>query len=425
MKRFPRTKMAAVVAGAASIALITTGCSAGTDSGSSAGGDVTLTVATFNEFGYDDLFAKYEEANPNVTIKHKKAATSNEARDNLTTRLAAGSGLSDVEAIEVDWLPELLQYSDQFIDLASADVDGRWLDWKEKAATDADGRLIGYGTDIGPEAVCYRADLFEAAGLPTDRAEVADMLGTSWDSYYAAGEKFASAGTNVPWFDSAGATWQGVVNQLANAYEENDGTVIAAENPEVRQAYDDVLDASGTLSAHLSQWSDDWTASFQNDGFATMLCPGWMLGVISGNADGVTGWDIADTFPGGGGNWGGSYLTVPTQSKNQEEAQKLAAWLTAPEQQLSAFASKGTFPSQIDALASDELLGATNEFFNNAPTGEILANRAAAVAVTPFKGAKYFAINDAMQQALTRVEDGLMSADESWAQFETDVNSLG
>ncbi|MGV8858483.1 ABC transporter substrate-binding protein [Rhodoglobus sp.] len=417
--------MAAVVAGAASIALITTGCSAGTDSGSSAGGDVTLTVATFNEFGYDDLFAKYEEANPNVTIKHKKAATSNEARDNLTTRLAAGSGLSDVEAIEVDWLPELLQYSDQFIDLASADVDGRWLDWKEKAATDADGRLIGYGTDIGPEAVCYRSDLFEAAGLPTDRAEVADLLGTSWDSYYAAGEKFASAGTNVPWFDSAGATWQGVVNQLENAYEENDGTVIATENPEVRQAYDDVLNASGTLSAHLSQWSDDWTASFQNDGFATMLCPGWMLGVISGNADGVAGWDIADTFPGGGGNWGGSYLTVPTQSKNQEEAQKLAAWLTAPEQQLSAFASKGTFPSQIDALASDELLGATNEFFNDAPTGEILANRAAAVSVTPFKGAKYFAINDAMQQAITRVEDGLMSADESWAQFETDVKSLG
>jgi ABC-type glycerol-3-phosphate transport system substrate-binding protein len=82
---------------------------------------------------------------------------------------------------------------------------------------------------------------------------------------------------------------------------------------------------------------------FQNNGFATQLCPGWMLGVISGNAAGVTGWDIADTFPGGGGNWGGSYLTVPNQSKHQAEAKKLAAWLTAPEQQLKAFASKGTF----------------------------------------------------------------------------------
>jgi len=425
VKRFPRTTLVATVAGAATFALVLSGCSAGSGSEQSADGKVKLTVATFNEFGYDDLFAEYEAANPNVTITHKKAATSNEARDNLTTRLAAGSGLSDVEAIEVDWLPELLEYSDEFADLSSADVSDRWLDWKSEAATDADGRLIAYGTDIGPEGVCYRSDLFAAAGLPTDRDEVATLLGDSWDSYYAAGETFTAAGGNVPWFDSAGATWQGIVNQIPNAYEKSDGTVIATENPEVKEAYTSVLAASETLSAHLSQWSDDWTASFQNDGFATMLCPGWMLGVISGNAEGVAGWDIADTFPGGGGNWGGSYLTVPNQSEHQAEATTLAAWLTAPEQQLKAFASKGTFPSQVDALASDELLGATNEFFNNAPTGQILANRAAAVDVTPFKGINYFPINDAMQQALTRVEDGTMNADESWDQWVTDVKALG
>ena len=36
----------------------------------------------------------------------------------------------------------------------------------------SDGKLIGYGTDIGPEAICYRADLFKKAGLPTDRVLV-------------------------------------------------------------------------------------------------------------------------------------------------------------------------------------------------------------------------------------------------------------
>jgi len=424
VKRFPRTIVGAV-AGAASIALLATGCSAGAGSADTADGKVELTVATFNEFGYEDLYKAYEAANPNVTIVPKKAATTNEARDNLTTRLAAGSGLSDIEAIEVDWLPELLQYPDQFVDLAAADVDGRWLPWKTDAATTADGQLIGYGTDIGPEGVCYRSDLFAAAGLPTDRAAVAEMLGTSWDSYYAAGAKFEAAGTDVPWFDSAGATWQGVVNQIPNAYEDSDGTVIATENPEIKAAYASVLGASTDLSAHLAQWSGDWTSSFQNNGFATMLCPGWMLGVIEGNAAGVTGWDIADTFPGGGGNWGGSYLTVPTQSAHPKEAQKLAAWLTAPEQQLSAFASKGTFPSQVDALDSPALLESTDAFFNGAPTGQILANRAAAVEVTPFKGEKYFAINDAMQQALTRVEDGLMTPDESWDKWVSDVTALG
>lgn len=399
---------------------------AGPENTGSASGPVTLKLATFNQFGYEDLITEYMAAHPNVKIEHKKAATSNEARDNLNTRLAAGSGLSDVEAVEVDWLPELMQYSDKFVDLKSADTDGRWLDWKTKAATDAEGRLIGYGTDVGPEAICYRADLFEKAGLPSDREAVAQLLGTTWDSYFAAGAQF-KAKSDVPWFDSLGATWQGMVNQIEGAYETPEGEVIATTNPDVKQTYDAVVKAGITdgLSAKLQQWSDDWVASFQDNGFATMLCPGWMVGVIEGNAKGVKGWDVANTFPGGGGNWGGSYLTVPDQSQHQEEAKALAAWLTAPEQQIKAFKKVGTFPSQVAALDSPELAAVTVPFFNNAPTGTIFAERAKAVTVSPFKGPKYFPINDAMQQALTRIEDGSATPEASWEKFVADVQALG
>jgi ABC-type uncharacterized transport system YnjBCD substrate-binding protein len=66
-----------------------------------------------------------------------------------------------------------------------------------------------------------------------------------------------------------------------------------------------------------------------------------MLGVISGNAKDVKGWDIANVFPGGGGNWGGSYLTVPANGKNVAAAQQLADWLTSPETQLKAFEAAG------------------------------------------------------------------------------------
>lgn len=403
----------------------------GTEGGDAGGGGeaVTLTVATFNEFGYEELITEYEELNPNVTIEHRKAATSNEARDNMNTRLAAGgSGLADIEAIEVDWLPELMQYPDQFADLSSPDVEGRWLDWKVQQATTEDGKLVGYGTDIGPEAVCYRSDLFAAAGLPTDRAEVAELLGDTWESYFEAGRQFVAA-SDVAWFDSAGANYQAAVNQLENAYEESDGTPIPLEeNADIKALYEDILAASvdDGLSAGLQQWSEDWTNGFQSDAFATMLCPGWMLGVIEGNAAGVTGWDIADTFPGGGGNWGGSFLTVPAAGENIEEATKLAAWLTAPEQQIKAFQSKGTFPSQVDALESEDLLGATNEFFNGAPTGEILANRAAAVEVAPFKGANYFAIHQTVQDAITRVDaDKTDDAAGSWDKAVQAFNELG
>ncbi len=396
------------------------------ESSDSGDGKVTLTVATFNEFGYEDLIKEYMAENPNITVEQKKAATSQEARDNINTRLAAGSGLSDIEAVEVDWLPELMQYPDKFVDLASSDVEGRWLDWKTAQATTSDGKLIGYGTDIGPEAVCYRADLFKKAGMPTDRDQVAEMLGSTWDDYFAAGRQFM-AKSDVPWMESSGAVFNAMIQQVEYPYEDADGNVVATSNPEVRALYDQVLAASEEgLSANLPQWSDDWTSSFQSDGFATMMCPSWMLGVIEGNAAGVKGWDIANTFPGGGGNWGGSFLTVPTQSEHPEEAKALAAWLTAPEQQIKAFKSKGTFPSQIEALSSPDLLDVTNPFFDDAATGQIFSDRAAAVTVVTFKGPLYSGINDAMQQAISRVDiDKSATPDESWQKFESDVKALG
>jgi cellobiose transport system substrate-binding protein len=426
MRTTLRARTALGIATITGVALIASGCASGGDNTGDEGGEITLTIASFNDFGYtDELLAEYTAENPNVKIVHNRAATSNDARANFFQKLGAGSGLADVEAIEVDWLPEMMQYSNKLYDLSDPAVDGRWLDWKAAAATDADGRLVGYGTDIGPEAICYRSDLFAEAGLPTDRAEVAAYLEGDWDRYFEVGHEYV-AKTGKAWYDSAGATYQGMSNQFSNFYEKNDGTIIATENADVEKTFRTVLEESADLSAKLGQWSDDWFGALSTGGYATMRCPGWMLGVISGNAADTTGWDIADVFPGGGGNWGGSYLTVPAQGKHTEEAKKFAAWLTAPEQQIKAFQNAGTFPSQVAAYDDSALTGAVNEYFNNAPVGEILVNRANAVDPTPpFKGPNYFKINDAAQQALTRVEEGQQSIDESWAQFVSEVEALG
>lgn len=424
-----RAKVMISATAVAAMLTLVAGCGADSTDNEGEDGKVTLTVATFNEFGYDDLLDEYMDLNPDVIVKEKKAATSDEARENFMTKLAAGSGLSDIEGVEVDWLPEIMESSDLLTDLTSDEVEGRWLDWKAAQATTGDGALIGYGTDIGPEGVCYRSDLFKKAGLPTDREEVAAAMGSTWDDYFAMGKEFTGK-TGTPWFDSADAIFQGMVNQQANPFSstEPEETLIPLdENTEIKAIYDTIIQASTTddLSANLQQWSTDWQQAFQNDGFATMLCPGWMLGVIEGNAEGVEGWDIANTFPGGGGNWGGSFLTVPAQGDNVEEAQKLAAWLTAPEQQIKAFKAKGTFPSQVEGLTSPDLLGVTNAFFNDAPTGEILAERAKAVTVVPFKGPSYFAYRQAVTDAINRVDvDESATPDESWEQAISDVAAL-
>ena len=400
---------------------VTTAC--GDDSDGGDDGAVTLTVATFNEFGYEELIEEWNSTHDDIKIEQVKVGTWDDAKANLYTKLAAGSGLSDIEAIEGDAIAAVLAESDAFADLTDPALDGRWLEFVVEKGTNADGELIGYGTDVGPEGICYRADLFEQAGLPTDRAEVAALMGT-WDDYFATGEEFVAAVPDTAWYDSSEGLSQAMLNQVENPFEADDNT-IQTDNPELKAVWDAVTGNAETLSTRMSQWGDDWTASFQNNGFATMACPGWMLGVIEGNAEGVEGWDIADVFPGGGGNWGGSYLTVPAQGDNIEEAKEVAAWLTAPEQQVKAFEAKGPFPSQVEALSMPAITDAVNPFFNDAAIGAIYANRAEAITVQPYKGPKYSDILQAFQAAVLRVDDGSQDADESWEQFQVDVEAMG
>ena len=146
--------------------------------------------------------------------------------------------------------------------------------------------------------------------------------------------------------DSAHSVFQGMVNQIEFPYDEPDGTVVATDNPELKAAYDAVVERAIPNSAYAAQWSDDWNASMANGEFASMLCPAWMLGIIAGNAPDVTGWEVANAFPNGGGNWGGSYLTVPANGKNVEAALALADWLTSAATQEKTFVERRPVPQR-------------------------------------------------------------------------------
>lgn len=417
-------RSAAIVAAFSASAIVLAGCAGGgsTSPSENADGKTTLTIATFNNFGYTDaLLQEYMDENPDIEIVHNKAAESGDARANYFQKLGK-EGLADIEAVEIDWFAEAMQYSDLLAEVPES-AQGRWLDWKEAGATDGDGRLVGFGTDIGPQSICYRSDLFAAAGLPTDRAEVAALFEGDWNHFLDIADQYKAA-SGKPMIDSANSVLQGIVNQMEYTYDEPDGTVIATENPDIADAYGLVVERAIPNAAYAGQWSDDWNASMTNGEFAAMLCPGWMLGIISGNAPDVTGWDVADVFPGGGGNWGGSYLTVPANGANVDAALALADWLTAPEQQIKAFVEAGTFPSQVEAYSNAELTDFVNPYFNDAPTGEIGANRAEAVTVAPYKSANYFKYHDALQNAVTRVFDGVEDQSTSWDTWVAEVNAF-
>ncbi len=110
------------------------------------------------------------------------------------------------------------------------------------------------------------------------------------EDYYNLGKQFVAKSGGVAWFDSADAILQGQMNQLPNAFSSSDTEEVLIpldQNQPVKDMYTSILAASvdDGLSAHLQQWQTDWTNAFQKGSFATMLCPGWMLGVIEGNAE--------------------------------------------------------------------------------------------------------------------------------------------
>ncbi len=429
---------AAAVAGAAVVAMLAAGCGGGdsnSDEPASAENPVELTVTTFGTFGYDDLYAEYEDANPGVTIKATNIDTGGNARTDLFTKLAAGSGVSDVVAIEEGWLGSIMEISDQFVDLndyGAADIKGNWVDWKYEQGTDPEGRVIGYGTDIGPQGICYNGKLFEAAGLPSDREAVAELLGgenASWENYFEVGNQYKDT-SGKAWFDQAGFVWNSMVNQMDEGYYTKDGELNLDGNEAMISRFKQLGGAiEDGLSSDQTQW--DWAngKAFLDGSFATMVCPGWMLGTIQGKIEAAgggtdSGWDFADVFPGGASNWGGAFLSVPETSEHKEAAAALAAWLTHPDQQIKQSAAANNFPSTIAAQEQLASEATPNEWFNDAPTGSILAARAEGV-VAQFKGPDDSVIQEnVFGPPIDLLETGQADADQAWAKALELLNDL-
>ncbi|GAA5105346.1 extracellular solute-binding protein [Alloalcanivorax gelatiniphagus] len=426
MRHSTTRRKAAVGVALALVAATTAACGGDSEaSQASLGKDDVLTITTFSDFGYDALIEQWN-ADPDrpFSVKMTKIADWDPWKQTMTQALQAGDGLTDVVAIEGDAMPQFLTdgASEQFADLTDPSLDDRWVEYAYENGQTADGKQVAYPTDAGPEGFCYRADLFEKAGLPSDREEV-EAIFESWDSYFAAGEQLTKELPETKWFDSSGSIAQAMLNQTQFPFQTEDNAV-EVNNPELQNVWKTVTSKVETLSPRVVQWEEDWEANFANDGFATIPCPGWMFSNVKSAAPDVEGWDFVDAFPGGGGNWGGSYLAVPMQSEHQEEAKELANWLTDTEQQLAAFEAAGNYPANVGAQESLAEENITDPYFNDAPTAQILANRAAAVEPGhPYKGDKYSDILGLFLTAIQRVDEGI-SPDESWATFEQAVESL-
>ncbi|MFF9203616.1 ABC transporter substrate-binding protein [Streptomyces sp. NPDC014986] len=417
-----RTKAVATAAAVGALTLVV-GCSSGGDSVTGGGkkdGKVVITMGLYGVMGLKEtgLLEQYEKENPDVDIKAEIAGDEQTYYTALQTRLAAGNGLKDIQGIEIGRAKEITEtQSDRFADFAGQAGTDHFLPWKESQISTEDGKVLGLGTDIGPMAVCYRKDYFEKAGLPTDREEVAKLWEGDWSKYVEVGRTFKKdfKGGDVAYMDAASGLFNAMVYGYPEQYYNDKGELIHDSNPAVKEAWNLAADAAEAgLTAKLRQFQPGWDPGLSNGTFATAVCPAWMLSHISEKAGEANKgkWDVARAPK--GANWGGSFLGVIEKSPVKEEAKKLVAWLTAPEQQAHIFKEIGNIPSSQEALEADDVKNAKSEYFNNAPIGQIFGAAAQEIPDKQVLGRKDGTIKDTFSQGLTLIEQQGTPRDDAW-----------
>lgn len=357
MQRHVRTITTAVVVVSA-IAL--TGCSSGgSGSGSTSGeaaactpsdGKVDLSFTSWVP-GMDKVVDLWNEKNPDVQVEFQTGPSGNAGTyQNFFNEIKAGNA-SDVGQIEYDALPNF-RVQDGLTNLADCkgvlDAKDQFVDWTWSQVTfGEDDAVYAVPQDSGPMAMFYRADLFEAAGIPVP---------TTWEEYAAAAAKIKAQGSYITNFPKTDVNWfAGMVWQNGGQWFENDGEnwkvdLTSPESIEVADYWQKLIDA-GEVS-ELASFSDEWNNSFDTGAQWTWVSAVWGASTLSTGAPNTAGkWAVAPMpqWEAGGkdaGNWGGSSTAVLKGSEHPYEAAQFALWLnTDPEALALANELGGLYPA--------------------------------------------------------------------------------
>lgn len=317
------------------------------------GGKITLTLWFWNRSIDDKLISQVSQQFPNIQLIPEKLTDYDQK---VRAAMAGQSGIPDIIAINSN-IATYFPDEDQFYDLRTLgadDVKSEYAAWKWNLGVAPDGKMIGFPMDTGPTGLYYRADIFAKAGLPTDPQQVSARIKT-WDDYLQAGLQVEKATQGKSFvLDSLTTMFSQMLAQSPQQYFDRSGNYIADQSY-MKKIWDEVVKAHQMgVSGKLA--SGNWNQEASEGSIAAYVNAAWDKQILEEAAPNTAGkWRVANA-PGGSGNSGGSFLTVPKATPHPKEAFEVIKWLQSPQNQAFAYKDIQLFPSAPGALSDPSLL---------------------------------------------------------------------
>ncbi|AEH34815.1 extracellular solute-binding protein [Vibrio anguillarum] len=328
----------------------------------------------------------------------------------LTTNLATGSGAGDVIVVDVEKIGPFVA-SGGLVNLSEKYGADKFQDhfapyaWAQGKG--GDGNMYGIPVDLGPGVMYYRTDVFEKAGIDINQA-IKD-----WDSYIKAGEILKKQ--NVQLIASAADVAQAIIFTTVpdgeGLYFDSKGNSVVTSERFVHAFEVAKTIREKGLDGRILAWSNEWYEGFRNGTFATQLSGAWLLGHLKNwiAPDTAGKWAVSNLPDGIYGSWGGSFLSIPTQSKHQDDAWKLIEYMTTNRDvQLKAFETIAAFPSNVTTY-DDPMFNEEIEFLGGQKARLLFANVAKNIKpVAPAKGdhvARSIILENALMEVLDEGKD--------------------
>jgi ABC-type glycerol-3-phosphate transport system substrate-binding protein len=390
-------------------------------------GLVTVWTWPNNDVSIKALLPEFNKQFPDITVEVQAFPQQNAAYINALQRaMLSGTG-PDIAGVEIRELA-LLRDRPQWADLSKPPFEAATLlaEFAPFTAANvklADGRISLLPKHTGPGGLFYRRDLFAAAGLPTEPAEV-EAAFADWNTFLELGKKIAVP--NKRWLVSS-------ASEIVEAMLAQSGTTLldSAGRPQletaaVKQALTMAKAASDAGLVSPFDGTPEWQGAFSSGQVAAGLYGNWFGGFLKNWLAPEDGgkWAVAAAPAGANGNRafnnGGDYVGILEASDNKPAAWAFLKWIVSSDVALSAqFAKDDLYPAYGPA-ALQPWMNQPDAYYGGQVPNAVFAAVQSAMVPAPLDARDPVA-RTALLGAIQNVVKGGMSVDQALAQATAEV----